>query len=203
MKWLLKSPSLDDLIRVLYAWRLWLAGAFLGCLAALLVYWIFPPPYRAQATVLIDHNVEDVIPDETHEHNRFYYLQQESDKLIQIAWSDDVLAAVAAQAGVSLADLRGGMLRLSQPEDGGWHFIAESADPAAVSPLAAAWAQAFYARLQEGGAGISPAMEYSLVQVEGLAVERAIPAGTYAFFGSLAGAAGLAFIVLFINRREG
>lgn len=202
MKWLLNSPSFEDFLRLLAAWRLWLVGAFLGGLTATLAYFISPPPYRAQATLLVDYNVENVIPRLEYDSNRFYYLQQENDKLIQVAWSDGVLESVSSRTGVPVPDLRAGILNLSQPGDGGWHLMAESPDPQEAASLAAAWAFVFYEALQEGGAGISPVMESSLVQGDDPTVTRSIPMGAYIFFGSLAGAVSLAILTLFFYRKD-
>jgi hypothetical protein len=201
-KWLLRAPTYAEFLGLLAAWRVWLLGAVAGGLLALLIYAFAPPPFRAQATVLVDHNVEDVIPVEAADRERFYYLQQENDKLIEIAWSDEVLQAVSAQSGLALADLRGGVLRLSQPGDGGWHFLADSRDPQEAAAIASAWAESFYAALQQGGAGISPVLESSLAESVDLPVSRSISSGVYIFFGGLVGVACLALGVLFIGRKE-
>ena len=63
-KLILKPPVLDDVIGLLAAWRVWLGGALVGALAAGLIYWIVPSPYRARATVVVDQNVEQVIGEE-------------------------------------------------------------------------------------------------------------------------------------------
>jgi uncharacterized protein involved in exopolysaccharide biosynthesis len=48
---------MDDLIRLLKAWRFWSVGALLGALIGAAVYYLAPPPYRAHATVLVDFNL--------------------------------------------------------------------------------------------------------------------------------------------------
>ncbi|MEW6093991.1 MAG: hypothetical protein AB1531_08515 [Chloroflexota bacterium] len=197
----LKPPRNDDIIHLLGAWRVWLAGSLIGGVLGLLAYIIFPPDYRAQATVLVDFNVEDVIPQEESDRNRFYYLQQESDKLIEIAWSDSVLMSVSAQTGVSLVELRSGTLQLSQPGDGGWDFLADSRDSQAATTLATAWAYSFYQALQSGQVGIATTTESALLVTEDILAERSVPLGTYIFCGSLIGIAGLALVVLFYNRN--
>ncbi len=201
MKRLKQGPSFDDFFHLLEAWRVWLAGALIGGLLGLLAFIIFPPDYRAQATVLVDFNVEDVIPEEETDRNRFYYLQQESDKLIEIAWSDAVLQPVSSQTGLSLEELRAGTLHLSQPGDGGWDFLADSRDLRAATAMASAWAGSFYQALQSGQVGIAPTTESALLVTEDTPVKRSIPLGTYIFCGTLIGAAGLAVIVLFYNRN--
>ncbi|MBI4732677.1 MAG: hypothetical protein HY781_11260 [Chloroflexi bacterium] len=198
----LRSPSNEDIIRLLTAWRIWLAGALIGGLVGLLFYIILPPDYRAQATILVDFNVEDVIPQEETDRNRFYYLQQESDKLVEIAWSDAVLLPVSSQTGVSLEELRGGTLRLSQPGDGGWNFLADSRDPQVASALASAWAGSFYQALQSGQVGVAPTTESALSVSGEIPVERSIPTGVYIFCGTLFGVAGLALAILFVDRNE-
>ena len=202
MKWILRGPSMDEFIRLLAAWRIWLLTALLGGLTAGLVYLVSPPDYKAVATVLVDHNVGVVIPYEEPDLRRFNYLQQENDMLIEIAWSDKVLDQVADKSGFSISFLRDHSLRLSQPGQGGWHFSAVSADPQQAAGIAVAWAQAFFDAIRIGGPGISPLLEVKLMQEDDLPVERALPPGLYIFLGSLLGGSILALGVLFIHRRE-
>jgi Chain length determinant protein len=200
--WIVRRPSMEEFIRLLEAWRLWMLGALLGGLVAGLVYLFQPPNYKAQATVLVDHNVWEVIPYEETDLRRFNYLQQENDMLIEIAWSDSVLDQVAGVSAVSVSELRKDILNLSQPGEGGWHFTAVSADPQQAAGIAAAWAQAFYDAVRAGGPGISPLLEVELMQMGPDPVERALAPGVYIFFGSVMGAACLALGVLFIHRKE-
>lgn len=201
MKWLLRSPTFDEFIQLLAAWRVWLLGALIGGLISAGIYMLLPPPFRAQAVLLVDHNVEKVILQEESDNNRFFYLQQENDKLIQVAWSDQVLDLVSMRTGVQVSTLRSDILHLSQPGEGGWHLMAESRDPQEAASIASAWGQVFYETLQLGGPGISPLMECSLVQVDSLQPERSINAGVYIFFGSLAGAASLGLVLLLFHRK--
>ena len=62
MNWLFSPPSLDDLIRVLKAWRFWVLGALTGALLGAALFYIAPPPYRARATVNVDFNLEEAWP---------------------------------------------------------------------------------------------------------------------------------------------
>src|SRR5512138_1901519 len=115
MKLLLASPSADDIIRLLKAWRFWLLGALAGALIAAVVYLVAPPAFRARATVNVDFHMEQAWPQNS-DREQFYYLERETRKLEEIAGSDAVLTAVAADVGgVSLSDLRADKLMLSQP----------------------------------------------------------------------------------------
>jgi len=122
---------------------MWLLGAMIGALLAWGLYQLFPPAYRARATVVVDNNLEQAwqfFPDR----QLFQFLQRETERLEQLAWSDAVMQSVANEVpSVTVQKLRGGVLQLSQPSDGGWHFYADAADPATAQLLAAAWAQAF------------------------------------------------------------
>jgi hypothetical protein len=109
--------------------------------------WVFyqlaPPPYRAQATVVVDHNLEEAwvyYPDRA----LFQFLQRETEHLEELAWSDVVVATIAQEvSSVSVAQLRDGVLQLSHPSDGGWHFYADHPDSALAQQVAGAWALAF------------------------------------------------------------
>ena len=137
------QSSTRDLVAEFFgAWQLWLLGAALGALLAFVAYQVFPPAYQARATVVVDNNLEEAwqfFPDR----QLFQFLQRETERLEQLAWSDGVMQAVAAGPGISVQQLRGGVLQLSQPSDGGWHFYADAADQAQAEALASAWAQAF------------------------------------------------------------
>ena len=200
-KWLLKPPSYEDFLRLLMAWRIWLIGAFTGALLATGIFWIAPPIYRAQATVLVDQNVEQVIPKEESDLRKYTYLQRETDKLVLIAGSDQTLARLSAETGIPVADLRDGRLKLSQPSDGGWHFIADSPDPEVASTLASAWAKAFYDEVMTHPAGISSILEVNLTQENDLPVGRAVPLGLFVFSGALIGVALFSLGLLLFGRR--
>ncbi len=201
-KWLLKPPKSEEFLRLLMAWRVWVAGAVVGAVAAALVYVVAPPPYRAQATVLVDQNVEQVIPQERSDLLIYTYLQRETDKLVELAWSDAVLSRVSTSTGIPVADLRGGRLTLSQPSDGGWHFLASAPDPGTASAIASAWAGSFVEAVQAKPAGISTLLEINFTQEQDLPVGRTVSMGVYVFGGALLGAALLAFGLLFFDRKE-
>src|SRR5215510_7242151 len=143
MKFLFSPPSMDDLIRLLKAWRFWSLGALLGGLLGAAVFYTAPPPYRAHAVVLVDFNLEEAWPQET-DRQQFYYLERETRKLEEIAWSDLVLELVVeANPDVTIQELRNGKLILSQPGDGGWQFYADDQDPEQAAALASTWSRVF------------------------------------------------------------
>src|SRR5215207_1432984 len=117
MHWLFSPPSIDDLIRLLRAWRFWSVGALIGGLLGAGLYYIAPPPYRAHAIVLVDFNLEQAWPEET-DRQQFYYLERETRKLEEIARSDLVMGLVLETAGdITMEELRNGKLSLSQPAE--------------------------------------------------------------------------------------
>ncbi|HSQ39489.1 MAG TPA: Wzz/FepE/Etk N-terminal domain-containing protein, partial [Anaerolineales bacterium] len=136
-------PSLPDLIHLLRAWRFWLLTAILGALIGAAIYFVAPPPYRARAVVNVDFNLEQAWPQDT-DRQQFYYLERETRKLEEIAWSDAVLQAVAdADGKVTVRELREGKLQFSQPAEAGWHFYADDSNAQRAETLASAWAQSF------------------------------------------------------------
>ena len=149
MKTLRAPASMNDVIRLLRAWRFWVLGALIGGLAGAAFYFVSPPDYRARATVVVSFNMEKSWPNKP-DNELFYYLERESRKVEEVAWSDATLQQVSAQTGVTVADLRSGKLELSQPQDGGWHFYASDRSQKTANELATAWAQAFTAQVQQG-----------------------------------------------------
>src|SRR5262245_36850257 len=125
MKLIFSPPALDDLIRLFKAWRFWSVGALIGGLIGAGFFYLAPPPYRAHAVVLVDFNLEQAWPQET-DREQFYYLERETRKLEEIAYSDSVLDAVVEQnKDITAAELRSGKLLLSQPAEGGWNFYVD------------------------------------------------------------------------------
>ncbi len=150
MKWLLSPPSLDDFLRLLRAWKFWLLFSVLGALLGAGAYYAFPPDYRAQATVVVDFNAEESW---THGEDRdvYYHLERETRKLVEVAWADETLSAVAAEFDdLTISSLRDERLQLSQPQDGAWHFFADDADPARAEKMVALWAESFVSKTREG-----------------------------------------------------
>ena len=203
MKYLFTSPSLEDLIRLLRAWRFWVLGALVGALIGAAVYYILPPPYRARATVNVDFNLEQAWPKDT-DRQQFYYLERESRKLEEIAWSDEVMDKLSAQFAVSVQDLRGGKLQLSQPAEAGWHFYADDPDPKRAASLASAWAEAFAAKvLAEVDSGnVNEFVKLEVTQSANLPLARGVPFSGYLFAGSVGLLTLAVFAVLFIKPKS-
>jgi hypothetical protein len=200
MNLLFSPPSLDDLIRLLKAWRFWVLAAFLGSLLGAAIYGIAPPPYQARATVLVDFNLEEAWPLET-DRQQFYYLEREARKLEEIAWSDAVLEKVAG-GRLAISMLRDGKLQLSQPAEGGWHFYADDSDARHAQTLASAWAQAFTETAREnieGSQGLNSFIEVTLTQSADLPVARSLPLGAYLLAGVLGAWFLSAFCILFFD----
>jgi len=149
-KRLFASSSVDDLIELLQAWRFWVLSALVGALLGAAAYFLFPPDFRARATVVVDFNMEESWPVDS-DRELFYYLEREARKLEEVAGSDETLAVVANEAGdVTVSELREGILELSEPADGGWHFYANDPSPARAEHLASIWAETFVTEVQQG-----------------------------------------------------
>jgi capsular polysaccharide biosynthesis protein len=203
MNHLLTSPSLDDLIRLLKAWRFWMLGAILGAALGAVVYYIVPPPYRAKATVNVDFNLEQAWPKDT-DRQQFYYLERESRKLEEIAWSDDLMNQLSSEFGFSVEELRGEKLQLSQPAEAGWHFYADDADPQTADALASAWSTAFVTKVQaqiESG-NINGFVKLEATQAKNLPKERSIPLSGYLLAGSIGFLTLAVFVVLFVKPKQ-
>lgn len=180
-------PSSDDLIRLLKAWKFWVLGAVAGAFIGAAVYYIFPPDYRARATVNVDFNLEEAWPQET-DRQQFYYLERETRKLEEIAWSDDVLQMVSSELLIPVEELRG-KLKLSQPAEAGWHFYAEDSNRGRAQELASAWALMFTQKVRENVAGSQGLNSFILVdatQAEDPPVARRVSLATYLFTGAVA-----------------
>jgi capsular polysaccharide biosynthesis protein len=203
MHWLFSPPTVDDIIRLLKAWRFWSVGALVGALIGAAIYYVAPPPYRAHATVLVDFNLEQAWPKET-DRQQFYYLERETRKLVEIAWSDTVMEAVVqANKDITTHELRAGKLSLSQPAEGGWHFYADDKNPERAAALASTWAQVFVeqVRVQVGTAqGLNSFIEATPTQVTQLPRDRSISLSTYLFVSALAFLAVGSFLVLFFKK---
>lgn len=203
MNYLLTPPSLDDLIRVLKAWRFWVLGAIFGALIGAVIYYVAPPPFRAQAIVNVDFNLEQAWPQET-DRQQFYYLERESRKLEELAWSDDVVNQLSSEFAIPVEDLRGAKLQLSQPAEAGWHFYADDKDSQTAASLASAWAEAFVAKTQgEVKAGnINKFVKLETTQSKNLLKERSVPLSGYMLAGSIGFLALAILAILFVSPKE-
>ena len=205
MNWLFTPPSIDDLIRLLKAWRFWSVGALIGALLGAGIYYVAPPPYRAHATVLVDFNLERAWPEET-DRQQFYYLERETRKLKEIAWSDAVMERIIEiNPDITPQELHSGKLSLGQPAEGGWHFYVDDENPERAAALASAWSQVFVeqVRSQAGVAeGPNSLIEATRTQVAQMPRDRSISISTYLFVGALTFLTFASFIVLFFNKAQ-
>ena len=205
MHWLFSPPSMDDLIRLLKAWRFWSVGALIGGLLGAGLYYIAPPPYRAHAIVLVDFNLEQAWPKET-DRQQFYYLERETRKLVDIAWSDMVMGMVIEAVGdVTTDELRNGTLSLSQPAEGGWNFYANDEDPERAATLVSTWSQVFVeqVRLRTGLLeGPNEYIEATRTQIAQIPRDRSLSLSTYLFVGAMVFLAISSFFVLFFSKPK-
>jgi uncharacterized protein involved in exopolysaccharide biosynthesis len=198
MNLIFSSPSLEDLIRLLKAWRFWVLSVLIGSALGAAVYFIFPPEYRAKATVNVDFNFEEAFPENT-DRQDFYYLEREARKMMELAFSDDVLG----QLDAPVAELRNGKLNLSQPAESGWHFYADDKDPQKAEELASAWATAFAEKAQaeiEAG-NLNEFIKLEVTQSANLPKERSIPLANYLLAGAMAFVLLAVFFVLFLKSK--
>ena len=196
--------SFEEIVRLLRAWRLWVLGGFVGALVGAGVFAAAPPPFRARATVNVDLHLELAWPEST-DREQFYYLERETRKLMEIAWSDSTLQAVAqANPGDSVEKLRSGVLALSQPGVGGWHFFAQAEDADRAEALAGEWARAFVDSVRaqvisSATTGLEPYITADASQVRALPVERTSTLGMYILVGTAIALALIAFAVFFLR----
>jgi capsular polysaccharide biosynthesis protein len=206
MKLIFSSPSLDDLINLLKAWRFWMLSALIGGLLGAIVYYVVPPPYRAQSTVNVDFNLEEAFPTET-DRQYFYYLERESRKMIEIAWSDEVLSQLlifsAADLHFSINELRDEKLHLAQPAEAGWRFYADDKNPEAAEVLASMWAEAFAEKIQQEieAGNINAFVKVEVTQAKSLPKERSIPLSSFLLAGSSGFLLLAVFVILFIKSK--
>ena len=198
MNFLFSPPSLNDIIRLLKAWRFWVLGAIIGSAIGVAFYYIAPPPYRAKAIVNVDFNFEEAFPTNT-DRQDFYYLEREARKMVELAWSDDVLNELNAP----VEELRERKLTLSQPAEAGWHFYADDADQQKAEELASAWANAFVekaqAEIQVGS--LNKFIKLEVTQSANLPKQRSIPLANYLLAGSSGFLLLAMFVVLFIKPK--
>ena len=205
MKLIFSPPSLDDLIRLLKAWRFWSLGALLGGLIGAAVFYIAPPPYRAHAVVLVDFHLEEAWPQDT-DRQQFYYLERETRKLEEIANSDTVMESIAeANHGISTDELRSGKLLLSQPGVGGWNFYVDDKNPERAAALASSWVSIFAEQVRlraSGDNGISSFITASVTRTASRPAERSIALSVYLFVGAVLFLSIGSIVVLFFNKPQ-
>jgi len=205
MKLLFSSPSLDDIIRLLKAWRFWSVGALIGGLLGAAVFYVVPPPYRAHAVVLVDFNLEQAWPQET-DRQQFYYLERETRKLEELAYSDALMEAVAeANREITTQELRSGKLMLSQPAEGGWNFYVDDDDPIRAVALATTWATRFadQVRVQTVTAdGLNSFIEATVTRTAAMPIERSVAMSVYIFVGAVIVLMIGSIVVLFFSRPD-
>ena len=170
------------------------------------VFYIAPPPYRARATVIVDFHLEQAWPQNT-DREQFYYLERETRKLEEIAVSDSVLNTVAVQvSGVTVQQLRGQKLQLSQPGNGGWHFFADDRDAQRAAALASAWAQAFAQNVQtqivDPSSGLEQYITTTPTQTEDLVAHRSVSLSIYLLVGTIVFPAFSMLVVLFFGFKK-
>jgi len=202
MNYILTPPSLDDLTSLLKAWRFWVLGALAGAVIGAAVYFIAPPAFRARATVNVDFNLEEAWPQDT-DRQQFYYLERESRKLEEIAWSDDVMNQISTEFAIPVDELRGGKLQLSQPAEAGWHFYADDADSQTAAAIASAWADTFYIRVQADidARILNEFINIEVTQSADLPLERRVSLSTYLLAGAIGFLMLAVFVLLFIKPK--
>lgn len=205
MSSLFSPPSLDDLIRLLKAWKFWVLGAVVGALIGGAVYAIVPPTYRARATVNVDFNLEQAWPQES-DRQQFYYLERETRKLEEIANSDAVLQGIMRTIpGITMEELRGGMLMLSQPAEGGWNFYVKDADPTRAALIATAWATQFTEQIHmqvTAATDLNTFIQASVMRNASAPVERSHSISLYIFVGAVLFLTIGSIVVLFFSRPD-
>ena len=109
-KRIFSAPTSDNFADALSAWRLLLVAALIGGLIGAAIYQLWTPPFRAMSKVIVDQNLEQALP-AAPDREVFYFLERETQKLEELAWSDAVLEQVTLQVeGIKISDLRGGLL---------------------------------------------------------------------------------------------
>ncbi|HUE98760.1 MAG TPA: hypothetical protein VMN99_05870, partial [Anaerolineales bacterium] len=137
---------------------------------------------------------------------QFYYLERETRKLEEIAWSDVVLEMIVEMnRNTTTRDLRNGKLSLSQPAEGGWHFYADDHNPERAAAIVSAWTQVFVeqVRFQAGNAeGPNSFIGATLTQTGQIPRDRSLSISTYLFVGAVVFLALGSFFVLCFNKPK-
>lgn len=149
-KSLFEIPKFSTLSRILLSWKLLCIGFLAGGLIGAVICKLLPPIYRVSSVVVINQNLEKLFPDSP-DREIFYFLERETNRLEELAFSDLVVQQVADQVpGFTIAQLRTSHLVLAHPSDGGWRMYGYAADPAQAKLLAVTWAKVFTTEVQRG-----------------------------------------------------
>ncbi len=149
-KSLFEIPKFSTLSRILLSWKLLCIGFLAGGLIGAVICKLLPPIYRASSVVVINQNLEKLFPDSP-DREIFYFLERETNRLEELAFSDIVLQQVADEnPGYTIANLRSKNLVLAQPSDGGWKMYGYADQPAQAKSLAVTWAKVFSTEVQRG-----------------------------------------------------
>jgi capsular polysaccharide biosynthesis protein len=205
MKLIFSTPSLDDLIKLLKAWRFWSVGALIGGLLGAGFYYVSPPPYRAHAIVLVDFNLEQAWPQNT-DREQFYYLERETRKMEEIAKSDAVLQAIVEKnPNIQMQDLKREHLLLSQPGDGGWNFYVDDTKPEQAAVIATAWANAFTDQIRTQAAtdtDLTSFIQVNVTQIASRPFERSVSISLYIFVSAILFLLIGSIVILFLAKAQ-
>jgi hypothetical protein len=125
--------------------------AVLGAVVLWLISLAWPSGYRAEAGVLVQHNVERAVEDPSSD-EAANYIDRETVVLESLAYSDLVWDAVgqalADEGWIETPDAIEGIrqgVRLPHPKNGEWRFTATTRDPRLSARVAGLWAETFVA----------------------------------------------------------
>jgi capsular polysaccharide biosynthesis protein len=180
-------------------------GALIGGLIGAAVFYVAPPPYRAHAVVLVDFNLEQAWPQDT-DRQQFYYLERETRKLEEIAYSDSVIEAIAeTNQNITPIELHSGMLLLSQPADGGWNFYVDDKNPERAAAIATAWANTFVEQVRAHTTtadGLNAFIEASVTRIASRPADRSVSQSLYIFVGAFIFLMVGSIVVLFFSKPQ-
>jgi capsular polysaccharide biosynthesis protein len=153
----------------------------------------------------VDFNLEQAWPQDT-DRQQFYYLERETRKLEEVAYSDAVMDVVAStNPDISAQELRGGKLYLSQPAEGGWNFYVDDVNPERAAKLATAWATQFaeQVHVQTASAdGLNSFIEATVTQVAQHPAGRSVSMSLFIFVGAVIFLMIGSIVVLFVSRPQ-
>ena len=106
---------------------------------------------------------------------------------------------------ITKEELRGGMLLLSQPAEGGWNFYVDDRDPARAASLATAWAARFAEQVQAqiAAAGdLNAFIEAGITRNASVPAARSVSMSVYIFVGAVMFLTIGSITVLFFGRPK-